>query len=86
MITDTLIDMWVAFCEWFASTLPTDSPFDAATDGADWNLFSTMDFYLPVHELLSVFAAVFLLGGPMMIVTIILWVAFGVVRGGSPRA
>ena len=86
MITDFLMDMWVGLCDWFASTLPEEDPFDAATDGANWNLFSTMDFFLPVHELMSVFAAVFLLGGPMMIVTMVLWVAFGVVRGGSPRA
>lgn len=86
VITDFLIDMWVNFCNWFASLLPTTSPFDVAQSGASWGMFSAMDFYLPVHELMSVFAAVFLLGGPMMLVTLVIWVAVGVIRGGATRA
>jgi len=86
MITDWFVDLWVSFCQSIANGLPDDSPFDPAVEGANWEMFSTMNYFLPVSELLSVFAGVFLLGGPMAIITLVIWVLIGVVRGGNARA
>lgn len=86
MITDFFINLWSTVCTWFASTLPADSPFDVALQGASWGMFSAIDYFLPIHELMSVFAAVFLLGGPMMLVSLTIWVLVGVVRGGATKA
>jgi len=49
-------------------------------------MFTAMNYFLPISELLSVFAGVFLLGGPMMLVTLTIWVLVGVLRGGATRA
>lgn len=94
VVTDMFLDFWATMLEGMYTVMipgmvgndAVMDPFSVAEDGASWELFATMNYFLPVTELLSVFAAVFLLGGPMLIVTMIMWVAFGIVRGGSPRA
>jgi hypothetical protein len=86
MIWDAFANFWYGIFDWVLAKLPEEDPFDLATDGASWEIFTAMNYFLPVSELLSVFGAVFLMGGPMLIVTMVNWVAFGIVRGGSPRA
>lgn len=86
MITDFFINLWTSICTGLASSLPVSTPFDAASSGAGWSMFTAMNYFLPISELLSVFAGVFLLGGPMMLVTLTIWVLVGVLRGGATRA
>jgi hypothetical protein len=85
VVTDLFIFMWTTFCSTIADSLPTTSPFDSS-GGASWSMFSAIDYFLPIHELMSIFAGVFLLGGPMTIVSLVIWVLIGVVRGGATKA
>lgn len=84
MITDFLLDLLENVLNWVASLLPTDSVVGSQNIG--FQIFSAANYFFPVAELSAVLLGLFALGLPMAVVSLVLWLLVGVLRGGSSKA
>lgn len=84
MITDFLLDLLENVLSWVASLLPTDTVLGSQNIG--FQIFSGANYFFPVSELASVLLGLFALGLPMAVVSLVLWLLVGVLRGGSSKA
>lgn len=84
MITDFLLDLLEGLVSWVASLLPTDTVLGAQNIG--FQIFSGANYFFPVAELASVLLGLIALGLPMALVSLVLWLLVGVLRGGSSKA
>jgi len=84
VITDFLLDLLEGVLSWVASLLPTDTVLGSQNMG--FQIFSGANYFFPVAELASVRLGLFALALPIAVVSLVLWLLVGVVRGGSSKA
>lgn len=84
MITDFLLDLLEGLVNWVAAMLPTDTVLGSQNIG--FQIFSGANYFFPVAELASVLLGLIALGLPMALVSLVLWLLVGVLRGGSAKA
>lgn len=84
MITDFFITLFEGILSWIASMIPSDLALYDQPISLD--VFADMNYFLPLAELSGVLGSFMFLIVPFASITIILWIAIGVVRGGDPRA
>lgn len=83
MVTDAVLDWFFGLLDWLVTGLPTgELPFD----GFGFGFISDMNYFLPIGEMFSVFMGFLLLGGPMAVASIVIWLLVGVIRGGATKA
>jgi hypothetical protein len=85
MVTDSVLDWFFGLWNWMfgqASSLTAGMPRSLV----DFTFMGDMNYFLPVSEMFALFSAFFLLGGPMMGFSLIVWFLVGVLRGGSPKS
>ena len=85
MVTDAIVGWFLDLCDWvigLGSGLTAGLPSDLV----DFSFMGDMNYFLPVAEMFAVFLAFFLLGGPMMGVSLVVWFLVGVLRGGQAKA
>lgn len=83
MITDAILDWFFGLVDWalvasreFVGDMPV-------TLSLGW--ISDMNYFLPISEMFQVFAALFLLGGPFIGTSLVVWLLVGVLRGGATK-
>lgn len=82
MVTDALLDWLFGLVEWMLEPIHVaDMP---VTLSLGW--ISDMNYFLPISEMFQLFAAIFLLGGPFIGTSLVVWVLVGVLRGGATKA
>lgn len=84
MITDFLLDLLEGLVNWVAGLLPTDTVLGEQNIG--FQIFSGANYFFPVSELASVLLGLIALSLPMAVVSLVLWLLVGVIRGGSSKA
>lgn len=84
MITDAFLDLLETLVSWVAGLLPTDNVLGA--DNIGFAIFSGANYFFPLAELSVVVLGVIALGLPMALVSLVIWLLVGVVRGGSAKA
>ena len=82
MITDYLIDWILDLVDFVVEGVPSESI--PVTLSLAW--ISDINYFLPVSEMFELFLVMFLLGGPMLGTSLIVWVLVGVIRGGATKA
>jgi hypothetical protein len=85
MITDFFLNLWISLTDFMIGFLPDSNPFIYGM-GASWGMFGTMNYFLPMGEMLAVLVSVMLLGGPMLVASGAIWFIVGVLRGGATKA
>lgn len=84
MIIDAILDWIFARLEWLVGLLP--EPGDLGWAHLDFSWITDLNYFLPISEMFGLFMSVIALGGPMAVVSLMLWVFVGVIRGGSPKS
>lgn len=83
MIIDALL-MWILVP--LNGVLDGLGKFDASNFVLSLEAVTAMNYFLPVQELMAVFISFFVLGVPMLTITIATWFVVGVLRGGTSKA
>lgn len=83
MVTDALIEWLLGMVEFVVQGIPSSDPF---TQGVDFSFISDLNYFLPITEMFSLFLSMFMLGGPLVASSLIIWVVVGILRGGSTKA
>jgi hypothetical protein len=83
VITDALLDLLESLMSWVAGSLPSD---DLVGGDLGFQIFSGANYFFPLAELSTLIFGVIALGLPLGLVSLVLWLLVGVVRGGSPKA
>lgn len=84
MITDFLLDLLESVVSWLSSLLPTDDAVGAENMG--FQIFSSANYFFPLAELSAVVLGILAMGAPLAVVSLLIWLGVGVLRGGSPKA
>lgn len=84
MITDFLLDLLGNIVSWVADLLPTDTVLGSQNIG--FQIFSGANYFFPLAELATVILGLLTLTLPMAVVSLVLWLLVGVIRGGSSKA
>lgn len=84
MITDALLDLLESLTGWVAGLLPTDDVVGA--DNIGFQVFSGANYFFPLAELSAVVLGILALGLPLALVSLVIWLLVGVLRGGSAKA
>lgn len=82
MITEAVLNWLFGLVDWAISGVPTTEV--PVTLSLSW--LTDINYFIPVSEMFSLFMALFLLGGPFLATSLIVWLVVGVLRGGSPKA
>lgn len=83
MILDWILDWWFDLIEGMVSSFPeADNPMDTF----NFSMITDMNYFLPIHEMFSLFVVFFALGGPFLATSLIVWFFVGVLRGGQAKA
>lgn len=83
MITDTVLGWIASLVEAAARLMPSWTPnIPSAAPLARW--LSDVNYFLPIGEVFTVVLGALVLGMPLILVTLALWVV-ALVRGGSAR-
>lgn len=83
MITDALLDMLESLVNWVAGILPNDDVFG---NGLGFQIFSGANYFFPLAELSTLIFGVIALGLPLALVSLVIWILVGIVRGGGAKA
>lgn len=85
MVTDAVVNWFFDLVDWCLS-LGTGLTAGMPRELVDFSFMGDMNYFLPVAEMFALFSAFFLLGGPMMGVSLIVWFLVGVLRGGQSKS
>lgn len=83
MVTDAVLDWFFDLVDWLISGMPD---LELPKNIMDLSWIRDINYFLPISEMYALFAAFFLLGGPMAATSLIIWFLVGVLRGGSPKS
>ncbi len=85
MITDALLSVVFGLLSWAGGMLPVWNPVDHVPPlGGAVPWLNDLDYFLPIHELISLVLAVLLLTPAFVVASLALWL-IALVRGGSSR-
>lgn len=84
VITDFWLDLLEGLVNWVSAMLPTDTVLGDQNIG--FQIFSGANYFFPLAEMSAVLLGLIALALPMSVVSLVLWLAIGVVRGGSSKA
>jgi hypothetical protein len=85
MVTDAVVDWFFDLVDWLMG-LGTGMTSGMPRELLDFSFMGDMNYFLPVAEMFALFSAFFLLGGPMMGFSLIVWFLVGVLRGGQSKS
>jgi hypothetical protein len=85
MVTDAILDWWFDLVDWLIAQ-SQGMTAGLPRELVDFSFMGDMNYFLPVAEMFAAFTAFFLLGGPMMGVSLVVWLLVGVLRGGQSKA
>ncbi|MGO4587154.1 hypothetical protein AB4Z38_25235 [Arthrobacter sp. 2RAF6] len=83
MVTDAIFNWILDMVQWLMSQ---NHMAGMPVSLLDFTWFGDMNYFLPVTEMFGLFTAFFALGGPMIGVSLIVWIVVGVLRGGATKA
>lgn len=83
MIFDALIEWFFDLVGSGVDTLPDAQrlPFNFSLE---W--ISDINYFLPISEMFGFFLSMFLLGGPFIATSLVIWIVVGLIRGGPTKA
>jgi hypothetical protein len=85
VVIDAIVNWFFGLVDWFVS-LGAPLTKGMPQSLVDFSFMGDMNYFLPVAEMFALFSAFFLLGGPMMGVSLIVWFLVGVLRGGQSKS
>ena len=83
MVTDAVFNWILDMAQWLMSQ---NTLSGLPVSLLDFTWLGDMNYFLPISEMFALFINFFALGGPMIGVSLIVWLVVGVLRGGATKA